>query len=92
MGLLFHQVWVTAHTAKGTTALLQDFIGDCIVGRGIWPPRSPQLRPPEFLPWTFLKKESTAITQEMSRKLNIKLSRLSSAVTKKLFEDLQETG
>jgi hypothetical protein len=35
MGLLFHQLWVTAHTVTATAAVWQDFFGDCIVGRGI---------------------------------------------------------
>ena len=49
----------TAHTAK-TTAFLQDFLRSRIVGRGLWPPRSPDLTPPDFFLWRFLK-ESRAI-------------------------------
>jgi hypothetical protein len=39
-----------------------------------------------------LKKELIAITQEASRNLNIKMNRLLPALTKKLFQDLQETS
>jgi hypothetical protein len=44
-----------AHTAN-TTAKLQRFFGKRIVGRGIWPPRSPDLTPPDFFLWGFLKE------------------------------------
>jgi len=62
-----------------------------IVGREIWPPRSPHLRPNAFFSWTFLKKEPTAITQEASRNLNLKISRLLPALTRQFFKKLQET-
>ena len=91
MGLLFQQFGVTVRTAKATAAVLQDFFGDCIVGRGVRPPRSPEFRPPELFLWSFLEKEPTAITQEASRNLNIEMSRLLPALTKKLFEGLQKT-
>jgi hypothetical protein len=37
-----------------TTALLQNFFGECIVGRGLWPLQSPDLTPDFFL-YGFLK-------------------------------------
>jgi hypothetical protein len=42
-GATLHNVDITtAHTAN-TTALLQGFFSERIVGRGLWPPRSPDL-------------------------------------------------
>jgi hypothetical protein len=45
----------TAHTAN-ITDLLQEFFGERIVGRGLSPPRSPDLTPPCFFLWGFLKE------------------------------------
>jgi hypothetical protein len=42
------------HTAN-PTALLQEFFGEPIVGRGLWPPRSPDLTPHRLL-WGFLRE------------------------------------
>jgi hypothetical protein len=50
---LFHQD-ATARTANTTTAFLQDLFDDCIVGRGLCPPRYPDLRPPDLFLWGFL--------------------------------------
>jgi hypothetical protein len=44
----------TAYTAN-TSALLQEFFGERNVGCGLWPPRSPDLNPPTFFLWGFLK-------------------------------------
>jgi hypothetical protein len=35
---LFQQDRAKAHAAKHTTPFLQDFFGDSIVRRGLWPP------------------------------------------------------
>jgi hypothetical protein len=56
VGLLYQHFGVTAPTAKAITVVLQNFFGDCVVEQGIWPPRSPYLKPPELFSWTFLKK------------------------------------
>jgi hypothetical protein len=45
----------TADTANAT-ALLQEFFDKRIVGRGLWPPRSPDLTPPDFFLLGFLKE------------------------------------
>ena len=38
----------TANTAHMSMALLDDVFGDRIVSKTIWPPRSPDLSPPDF--------------------------------------------
>jgi hypothetical protein len=40
----------TAHTAHISMALLDDVFADRIVSKTIWPPRSPDLSPPNFFP------------------------------------------
>jgi hypothetical protein len=37
----------TPHTAN-TTTFLQEFFGERIIEGGLWPPRSPDLTPPDF--------------------------------------------
>jgi hypothetical protein len=39
-----------------TTALLQEYSGECAVGRGLWPPRCPNFTPPDFFLCGFLKE------------------------------------
>lgn len=78
----FQQYGVTANTAKATEAFWQNLMGDRAVGRRRWPPRSPDRTPPHFFfCLDFLMKESTSVTQEAQRTLNITLSGLSPAPT-----------
>jgi hypothetical protein len=46
----------TAHTADSTTTFLQEIFAKRIVGRGVWPPRSPDLIPIDFFVLVFLKE------------------------------------
>jgi hypothetical protein len=39
----------TAHNAKSTVKMLQEFFGDHISSQDMWPPRSPDLFPPIFI-------------------------------------------
>jgi hypothetical protein len=46
----------TAHTESTKPALLQEVFGECIVGRGLRPPRSPDVTSPDFFLSVFLKE------------------------------------
>ena len=41
----------TAHTAHVSVVLLDDVFADRIISKTIWPPRSPDLSPPDFFLW-----------------------------------------
>jgi hypothetical protein len=45
----------TPHTANTTTTFLHEFFGERVIGGGFWPPRSPDLTPPDFFLWGCLK-------------------------------------
>ena len=51
----FQQDGATAHTAHMSTALLDDVFADKNISKTIWPPRSPDLSPPNFLIWGAMK-------------------------------------
>jgi hypothetical protein len=51
----FQQDSATAHTARISMQPLSDVFGDRIVSSGMWPARSPDLNPCDFLLWGFLK-------------------------------------
>jgi hypothetical protein len=53
--LHFQQDSATAHTARVSMALLHDVFGDRLTSRDIWPPRSPDLTPPDVYLWEALK-------------------------------------
>lgn len=55
-GSLVSEICGKAHTVKKTTAFLLDFFTDCNVRCELWSPWSPDLTPPDFLLWRFLKE------------------------------------
>src|SRR5258705_5063562 len=42
-------------TSKTSMALIESFFPDRVVSKGRWPPRSPDLSPPDFFLWGMLK-------------------------------------
>jgi hypothetical protein len=44
----FQQDSATAHTARISVTLLRGVFGDRIISKDIWPPRSPDLTPPDY--------------------------------------------
>jgi hypothetical protein len=47
----FQQDGVTCHTSNDSIAEIEE----TIVSKGLWPPRSPDLTPPDFFLWSILK-------------------------------------
>jgi len=47
----FQQDGATAHTSNQSMRFLSDVFDDRIISKGIWPPRSPDLSPPDFYVW-----------------------------------------
>jgi hypothetical protein len=47
----FQQGGATAHVTRVSMALLSDVFGDGIIPKSIWPPRSPDLTPPDYYLW-----------------------------------------
>ena len=37
-------------------AEIQSFFGDRVISKGLWPQRSPDLRPPDYFLWGYLKR------------------------------------
>jgi len=51
----FQQDVATSHTSHASVAEIQSFIGDRVISKGLWPPRSPDLTPPDYFLWGYLK-------------------------------------
>ena len=51
----FQQDGATSHTSHASMAEIQSFFGDRVISKGLWPPRSPDLTPPDYFLWGYLK-------------------------------------
>ena len=43
------------HTQPTKLAFLREFFDDRLISKNLWPPRSPDLSPPDFYLWGYLK-------------------------------------
>ncbi|RWS19052.1 transposable element tc3 transposase-like protein, partial [Leptotrombidium deliense] len=81
--IFFQQDGAPAHTAKVTKEFLCGTFGNNLIGKGLniaWPPRSPDLTPPDFFLWGYLKnrvyKRSPRSLDELSRAINLETRRI----------------
>jgi len=51
----FQQDGATSHTSHVSMAEIQSFFGDRVISKGLWPRRSPDLTPPDYFLWRYLK-------------------------------------
>jgi hypothetical protein len=51
----FQQDNAPPHTSNSSLRLLDEYFGDRVISKSLWPPRSPDLSPPDFFLWGFLK-------------------------------------
>jgi len=51
----FQQDGATSHTSHVSMAQIQSFFGDPVISKGLWPLRSPDLTPPDYFLWGYLK-------------------------------------
>jgi hypothetical protein len=47
----FQQDGAPAHTANNSMEPLNEIFGERVISRNLWPPRSPDLTPPDFYLW-----------------------------------------
>ena len=56
----FQQVEATYHTSNESMTEIESFFDDRIISKALWPPRSPDLSPPDFFLWGALKGKAYA--------------------------------
>jgi len=54
----FQQDGATSHTSHASMAEIQSFFGDRVISKGLGPPRSPDLTPPDYFLWGISERES----------------------------------
>ena len=63
----FQQDGATAHTSGRSTHLLKEFFENRIISKEVWPPRLPDLNPPDFYLW---KAAKSAVYRDRPRTLD----------------------
>lgn len=81
----FQQDGATAHTARVSMALLADVFGDRIISQGLWPPRSPDLSPPDFFFWGAAKATVYKNRPKTIDELKTAISTFTASVTEEML-------
>ena len=92
---VFQQDGAPAHTARETMDLLREFFGDRLIskfGYVPWPPRSPDLSPPDFFLWGFMKdrifRDNPPHTiEELKIKITQAIEAIDAAMLKRVFRN-----
>lgn len=77
----FQQDGATAHTARDTMLFLQEFFDDRLISRPLWPPRSPDLSPPDFFLWGCLKDKVFATAPRTLNELRTQITNQINSIT-----------
>ncbi len=87
--IVFQQDNARPHVAKETMTMLREFFGDRII---TWPPRSPDLSPPDFFLWGTLKntvyKNAPATIDELKKKIEHEMNVIPLVTLRKVFDNL----
>jgi hypothetical protein len=78
----------TSHTANSTMEKLKQFFDDRIISKNLWPPRSPDLTPRDYILWGYLKQavhSSRLQTIEyLKQNIEVAISNISQETSKKV--------
>ena len=89
----FQQDGAIAHTARVIMAAVSEVFGDCVISRGLWPPRSPDLTPPDFYLWGKLKGsvygDNPRTTDELKQKITSVIQNIQPDELERVFQNTQ---
>lgn len=89
----FQQDGATVHTARESIIFIQDFFGERLITRPLWPARSPNLTSPDFFSWGFLKDRVFRRNPQSLDGLKVfvteAIAEITSEMLKKVFRSLQ---
>jgi hypothetical protein len=82
----------TSHTASSTMEMLKQFSDDRIISKNLSPPRSPDLTPPDYFLWGYLKQvvysNRPQIIEDLKQNSEGAISNISQETLKKLVRNM----
>ena len=90
----FQQDGATCHTSNESRTEIESFFDDRILSKALWPPRSPDLIPPDFFPMVRLKKEKAYANkprtiQELENNIRREIAAISEDVLQATFANMK---
>ena len=89
----FQQDGATCHTSNESMTEIESFFDDRIISKALWPPRSPDLSPPDFSLWGALKGKAYAnkprTIQELENNIRREIAATSEDVLQATFANMK---
>ena len=90
----FQQDAATCHTSNESMTETESFFGDRIISKALWPPRSPDLSPPDsFFLWGVLKGKAYAnkprTIQELEKHIRREIAAINEDVLQATFANMK---
>ena len=89
----FQQDGATCHTSNDSMTEIESFFDDWIISKALWPPRSPDLSPPNFFLWDALKGKAYAnkprTIQELENNIRREIAAISEDVLQATFANMK---
>jgi hypothetical protein len=81
-----------SHTANSTMEMLKRFFDDRIISKNLWPPRSPDLTPPDYFLWCYLKQvvysNLPQTVEDLKQNIKVDISNISQENVKKVVRNM----
>ena len=77
----FQQDGATCHSSNESMTEIESFFDDRIISKALWPPRSPDLSPPDFFLWDALKGKAYANKPRTIQELESNIRREIAAIS-----------
>ena len=87
----FQQDRATWHTSNESMTETESFFDDRIISKALWPPRSPDLSPPDFFLWGTIKGKAYANKPRTIQELENNIRREIAAICEDVLQALSQT-
>jgi len=88
----FQQDGATSHTSHASMAEIQSFFGDRVISKGLWPPHSPDLTPPDYFLRGYLKgrvyQNKPRTTDAMKANITEEIQALTANLLARTFQNM----
>jgi hypothetical protein len=89
----FQQDGAPAHTSRMSMNHLSLYFGERVISKGLWPPRSPDLSPPDFFLWGYLKSKvyenNPRTLNDLKENIKIEVNNISPPLLNKVCHSLE---
>ena len=89
----FQQDGATCHTSRVSKEEIRSFFGDRVNSKDLWPPRSPDLTPPDFFLWGHLKTKvyvnKPRTIQDLKENIKSEIAAIDSGMLQRTFANME---